>query len=272
MNKKYPSFFNTEKITPEKCYIAWIDVMGAASMMEVSLQRAAICIGKLHDVVFAESKKHPKLTLHPLVDGCYAVSKEFAPLLQFTQSVMTRLFATFYAARVSATGRDAWKSQFLVRAVLAYGPIVTAEMMKMGFSYKPEELSSPYFNNVFIGNLLGSTHDAEKSAPPFGVYVSTSVRCEAELSASDSVEFKSLVGQVYYRWFLDKARAKQRDSLGLPSNPSEMGQAVIDFLEAEKENAATSCYPEKKHEGWCSRVREYFQMKTLKVKTEVLAE
>ena len=259
-----PAVFNIEKSGISSRYIAWIDLMGAANLMQFSLKSAAILLGKLHDVIFKTWKEDSaRLTIHSVVDGCYVVASEIIPLLHFVENVMSRYFACFYKEyQTHCKKRAIWKYCALLRGAITYGPIYSNEDMKKGFkcdkNITPEELRCAYFSNIFVGNLLARAYELEKKAPPFGVYLDSSVVCQ-NLSLQADEQAKFILGQgAWYRWFLNSATGDCRNQLGIPQLPKDMGTAVTQFLEAERSCQYECNYPVERHDEWVKMVDEYF--------------
>lgn len=255
-----PYFSDKNQSNVEAYYVAWFDLMGASNLMRRSLSCASILIGKLHDaIVRTRNESYAKLSLHPLIDGCYVLSKDVKTLLDFSTEVMALLFTSFKGEQDGNHPETAWQRQAAVRCVIVYGPVLTSEQMFNGFYKGRYDQNDPYFKNVFVGNLLGATHGSERKAPPFGIFIDSSAIYQREFLEKEEQQNTCLWSH-FFRWF-KRVPQDLRDKLQeLPSSSQEIGERVLKFFEAEKLHRYESYYPVEKHEMYVQLIREYFEM------------
>jgi serine/threonine protein kinase len=135
-------------------FVAWIDIMGAGSLLRRSLPALASAVDVLNKLcVRAHSSG---LELHPLNDGVFAVAREAEVVLAFLETVFSGL-----ADR--ATQAQTPSDMLLVRGALAFGEVVTLDV----------KLPTGQCRLLF-GQPKSRAFHAENDAPPFGVLIDDS--------------------------------------------------------------------------------------------------
>lgn len=196
MDKEYLQPFTTafgDAKTPDKCwdtlvfrdrkpkmvlqYVGWVDVMGASHMMHRSFDAVSKSIGCLHEAVvkacFAQ-KANRKVSLHPLADGVYIVAADYHTVAD----ILARVFRSYAMNCLKMKS----ESRFCpIRAAIAYGRVVAQSeyVNKLKESITNEMTTSMltrYFANVIHGRAYVAAHEAERNAPPFGIYHDDSLR------------------------------------------------------------------------------------------------
>jgi hypothetical protein len=172
-------------------YVGWIDAMGIQSAMARSMDIAASFIFKLHISVL-ESKvallprQRESLSLYPVMDGVYFVGSDQHALFGFMRRVFGCLANEFIAT-------PEMRHRFLVRGALACGPVVHGARLPEGAS-NTLRLHADYRDGILLGLPMIQAYLAERSAPPFSVYVHESARAFAP-------EGWPPVRATWWRWF-----------------------------------------------------------------------
>ena len=138
-------FFNNQQIVPTKRFVAWVDLMGAANHMLLSLPKAACFVGKVHDAGLQASSRHASVSLHPIADGFYAIGDNWVDVSDFTSRAMRSLAWCFDHETDD-------QHKFLVRAGIAYGRFIDGTQMTNGSNTFGNH--GNYMNNVIIGSPL----------------------------------------------------------------------------------------------------------------------
>lgn len=151
-------------------YVFWLDLMGARNMMKLSLPRAARSVMKIHAAALFTKRMYPDLEINPVMDGVYGFVKEKVLLQQSLAEILRRLANVFVHENVAS-------SRFMVRAGVAYGPLVPGSSLAAGA--KILQKNRRYLGGTAIGMGISHAYEAEGSAPPFGVYIHESARAFA---------------------------------------------------------------------------------------------
>jgi hypothetical protein len=143
--------------------------------MGKSLDIAANFIFKLHAV--GVQHVTPTIKLYPVMDGIYVTSRDQNAILDF-------LAQTYHdcASEFLATPQIDFLHRFLIRGALAFGPIVHGATVPPAAFQQPNGVvlnitnNAPYLASILIGLPMVQSHETEKKAPPFGLYVHESAR------------------------------------------------------------------------------------------------
>jgi hypothetical protein len=164
-------FFNYQKakLTEQK-YVAWIDLMGAGSVLAISDFQAAIFTGKLHGAIL-RARKQVKFVgaAYPLVDGCYITSPD-------RSSIQSLLKATFKLFALSFLFEPVPEHRFMPRASLSFGQVIEAGNIIECAPEFQEKANSSYVDGILFGTPLALAYQSEKFAAPFGVWVEQNAR------------------------------------------------------------------------------------------------
>jgi hypothetical protein len=163
--------------------------MGARNLMKLSLPRAARAVMKIHAVALMTKQRHPKLEVNPVMDGVYGVVRDRELLEACLTEMMTELAYVFVYEKVPS-------SRFMVRAGVAFGPIVPGRMLAEGADVLRK--NREFLNGTAIGMAISHAYEAEGCASPFGVYVHESARAFSP-EHEDSYPYRVNL----WRWFND---------------------------------------------------------------------
>ena len=151
-------------------YVFWLDLMGARNLMKLSLPRAARSVMRIHAAALFARKKYRKLEINPVMDGVYGFVKDRVLLQNCLADILERLAHVFIHEHLSI-------SRFMVRAGVAYGPIVPGITLAAGA--KILQQNKRYLGGTALGMGISHAYEAESFAPPFGVYIHESARAFA---------------------------------------------------------------------------------------------
>jgi hypothetical protein len=98
-------------------YVAWLELMGAQSIMRRSLATATNFVMKIHVScqTVVQRQGHSDLDLCPMIDGVYMATTKQSVLLHFLKAVLSKLALAFIFEENPLY-------HFLVRGAIAYGP------------------------------------------------------------------------------------------------------------------------------------------------------
>lgn len=151
-------------------YVFWLDLMGARNAMKLSLSRAARSVMKIHAAALLAKQKHPDLEINPVMDGVYGYVEKRDLLETGLTEIMTALGNVFVQEKFS-------NNRFMVRAGVAYGPIIPGKDLAAGAPILQQ--NQDFLGGTAIGMAISQAYEAEGYAPPFGVYIHESARAFA---------------------------------------------------------------------------------------------
>lgn len=170
--RTFRPYFNTGEVSvPTMKYVAWLDIMGADSIMRRSMPVTANFLCKLHiSALEAQQRSHTgsDLNLYPIVDGLYITSSKQGPILSHIKETMTALAATFIFEEDPLY-------HFMPRACVAFGPVWEGEAF-MTKSHTSLRKNKDYSCHILLGPCVTQAFYEESSAAPFGVWIHESAR------------------------------------------------------------------------------------------------
>lgn len=212
-------YFNAGKLKSlDNQYVLYIDVMGMKTTMYRSFERSAIFMGKLHVVLVEVSEQVQGVSVYPVMDGAYVTARQYGQISEFIKILYTRLGRVFVETKNLA-------ECFIVRAGLAYGPIVTGDSIGEEVSPVLNE-KADYKKHLLFGFPVVLAAIGEESAPPFGVYLDVTVRTAAGTN---------LAG-IWFKWCSD------------PLLRSSMGNQMENYYKYAESHSEELKYDEKKIE------------------------
>ncbi len=187
------TYFNANELPPPTDeFVAWLDVMGIQAAMSMSIKVAANFIFKLH-IVALESKTDG-IRLYPVMDGIYISSASATEIAAFLQSIFLNISNLFIEENNE-------KFRFLVRGAIAKGNTYHGANIGDNASWTLAN-NAQYRGQILLGIPMVQAHVGERKAPPFGVFVDKSARCN-ELTVSR---------EGWWRWF-DNTNGFNREAL-----------------------------------------------------------
>lgn len=219
-------------------YVAWVDLMGAKSIMGRSLWKAANFIGKIHVAALRAAGTESGVQVFPVIDGCYLMAERRANLERALEQMMLALAATF----IHELSDDL---RFLVRGGIAAGRIIEGNAMA---KCSGELESHPKYRDCLsIGTAIGQAYTAESKAPPFGFWVDITAR-------SSILGENQPYTEAYWRWW----RATPAN-LGRERAAALGGQLMTYFDWAQKHRRELE-YDESRLTEHRESAREYFML------------
>lgn len=168
LKEERPYFDFSKVILSERKYVAWIDLMGSASVLAVSDVQAGIFIGKLHSAILkAREMIEFEGNAYPFVDGCYLISSNRTDI-QSMLKVVFKLMALSFIFEATPEHRS------VPRASLSFGQVI--EGSDIGECAKPLKDNQNYTSGILFGTPLSLAYHSEKFASPFGVWIEQNAR------------------------------------------------------------------------------------------------
>jgi hypothetical protein len=238
--KDRPSYlFNTVE-GPHKgvhnAYVFWLDLLGAQNAMQLSIGRAARAIMKIHAAALA-AKHDSEIDLFPVIDGVYGVTEDGKVL----QAVLCGIFESL---ALSFIFHGSQEGRFLIRAGVAFGPVVLGPHLARGS--EAFHGHAKYTNGICIGMAMSQAYQAERLAPPFGVFIHESARAFAP-GVQDPFEVS------LWRWFEE---SDETDKRIIPA----LRLALVDYFEWAKCNHRGILYPPDRLLDHYEMAVEYYQI------------
>ena len=219
-------------MNPSNEYACWLDIMGTKSSMSESFEKSANFIIRFHTAVL-KAAVPKKVRVYPVMDGVYIVVKYLDDMRDAINKIMTCLAEVF----LSETNNH----RFIVKGALAKGTIQHGS--KISSEVSPDMAPrSGYKQHLLFGMPMIQAFNAEKQAPPFGIYIHESART-----------VRGLQGR-YYFWRRDEALSANK------SLHSDLKKELISFLNWEKDHNYYLELEKTKFEEYEGRVIEYFNM------------
>ena len=196
---KHDIHFDIEKLDSDyHCYVLFVDIMGMKTTMLRSFSQSTIFMGKLHCALNDLQYKFRAIKIYPVMDGAYIVSKEREAMVGFIKYLFKYLGEVFVSANKP-------ENCFLVRGCLAFGPMIDGELIDKGVNRQLAE-NVEYKNKLLFGFPMILAYNGERKAPPFGIYLDTTVRVAANRELSG----------IWYKWCKDMV-LKEKIQNGLKS-------------------------------------------------------
>lgn len=173
-------------------YVCWIDIMGTKRKMEHSVNTCGIFMLKFHAAILEAVQekgltKDRAIETYPVMDGVYITSKTRKDL----EIALVHIFSELGRLFNSTTD---FHHQFLVKAAIAYGPVIHGE--DIGDVVNRAIANNPsYKNSLLIGLPMIQAITGEQNAPPFGVFIHESART-FHPDNEDAFSFK------WWKWYL----------------------------------------------------------------------
>lgn len=226
-----PAYFDARKLAnPCKRYVCWLDLVGAANAMRLSLPRAANFVAKIHVAGQRALVGKVGLRAYPAIDGVYAVTEKKASIEAFLTDAMLILSTTFLAEKEN-------KRRFCVRCGVAIGYIYEGTELALG---APDLASNPsYSQSLAVGPAISHAYESEGQAPFFGVCIHDTAR---EFAPEGEIPFADRL----WKW----TPSKQHDQ--------EMRTHLKEYFDWAGKNAESILFPADKLPKYREQVEEYF--------------
>ncbi|VUX16807.1 Uncharacterised protein [Faecalibacterium prausnitzii] len=223
-------------------YVCWIDIMGTKRQMEHSVNTCGIFMTKFHAAILEAVQekgftKDRAIETYPVMDGVYITSKTRKNL----EIALVHIFSGLGRLFNSTTD---FHHQFLVKAAIAYGPVIHGE--DIGDVVNRAIANNPsYKNSLLIGLPMIQAITGEQNAPPFGVFIHESART-FHPKDEEAFSFK------WWKWFLyDKTTWSQKQT-------QELRKAIMAYFKSCKEQSLVLDYPVERIAIHQEATKEYF--------------
>lgn len=223
---------NTDKMNPSEEYVCWLDIMGTQNSMSESFEKSANFILRFHTAVL-NAAIPKKVRIYPVMDGVYVVVKKLEDMMVCLNRIMTGLAEVFLA--------EVNNHRFMVKGAIAKG------LLHHGSKISPDvapEIApkAEYKKHLLFGLPMIQAFKAEKSAPPFGVYIHESART-----------INGLQGR-YYFWHRDDT-VSNKENL-----QAKLKEELCLFLDWEIKRHYYFEQELSKLDEYKKRIEEYFTM------------
>lgn len=181
-------FFDVRDMArPHSKYVAFVDIMGMKATLFRSFNKSTIFMGKLHSVL-AELDGSDATTIYPVMDGAYLVAEVFESIIGFMRKVYDRISDVFL-------NTEKLDECFIARGGLAFGPVRDGKDITGKVSRTLAE-NTDYKRHLLFGLPITLAFEGEKQAPPFGIFIDTTVRAE----------LGDQVSGIWYKWCKDSRK------------------------------------------------------------------
>lgn len=236
---RYNFSIRNDSVVPKLRAVAWIDIMGVKNFMWRSMSSCAIFIGKLYESVEHAVSQHDanQIRVFRMSDGIYICGEEFSYVRDVVDLAMYQCACDFLNTKDN-------HYRFLLRAAIAYGSTIIGEDLKA----KNPECS--FLDSMIIGAPVAWANEAERKAPPFGVFLHESCR---SLTTGGPC-----IGWVLHKWWLSLKHTC--DKVSARKSAQKIGECVNDYLKWEERNKIEMGLPDGKVEKYREAVEEYFEL------------
>jgi len=175
-------YFDVDGMNPAEGFVAWIDMMGAGSIMKRSLKMSMNFIGRIHTAILdchGNSTFNQCIDLYPVMDGVY-IFVDKNKTMKYNGSeinaeeIMKHFIKCVYRKLFNYFSKSKPENRFLIRASVAYGKVYQGKDIQP--SNNNTLGNSSYKNSLLIGMPMIQAYETEKLAPPFGIYIHESAR------------------------------------------------------------------------------------------------
>jgi hypothetical protein len=245
-------YFDTTHLPiPRGEYVAWCDCMGTGRCLVRSLHRAASSVFKLHAAFSIAQEQSDGIRCYPVMDGVYVAS----PTRETMRSALCRAFCELAKEFIGSRGTG---RMHMIRAGLAYGPTLHGPDIdqeafigttRTGRTISREEFESSPLNRtrhqVLLSPAMVSAYQAEKLAPPFGIYIHDSAKGYPQLADSKDPGFNTNLLQ----WW----KGDEEGEVVLPL----LYEQVLFYLEKAETHSVGMGYPRESIERHRNLAIEY---------------
>jgi hypothetical protein len=197
--------------------------------MSESFEKSANFIIRFHTAVL-KAAVSKKVRVYPVMDGVHVVVESLDDMRDAIDKIMTCLAEVFLA--------ETNNHRFIVKGALATGTIQHGS--KISSEVSPDMAPRiGYKQHLLFGMPMIQAFNAEKQAPPFGIYIHESARTVGGLQGR------------YYFWRRDEALSANK------SLHSDLKKELISFLNWEKDHNYYLELEKTKFEEYKDRAIEY---------------
>jgi len=247
-------YFDADKLgAPKGEYVLWCDGMGTGRALVSSLSRAANFIFKLHRAFEIATTGISNVKIYPIMDGVYVATSSQKDMRKIILKAFLELAEEFIRH-----SDDKILHKFMVRGGLAYGATIHgADINKNAFAdeghlaefegSKLDEIRSM----LLLSSAMKAAYDAERLAPPFGIYVDSSALSIPQLVIERDKGFQTGL----FRWWEDSYLEPSADV----SDIWKLAQEVYKHLEESRVRTLELDYPAESIDRHTRAAKEYFR-------------
>lgn len=200
-------YFDSKRMPPPKGeFIAWCDGMGTGRCLSRSLHEAANSVFKLHSAFSIAQSGTTGVCFYPVMDGVYITSPSRNTMNQVLRNAFCELAKEF-------VHRPGTPNMHMMRTGLAFGPVlhggdIPAEAFfgtfKDGREIQAETFEQSPLRQIRLQVLLSPAmvlaYNAEKCAPPFGIYVDDTAKSYPNLCPNSDGTY---ISNLFQWWIFD---------------------------------------------------------------------
>ena len=220
-------------------YVCWLDIMGTKSKMENSVKTCSIFIFQLHTAVLKAIESGCKIHTYPVMDGVYFTAAHRTDIENALQNIFVSLGNMFIE-------EEKFNYQFLVKASVAYGPIIHGKDISDDINYQFAK-NHPYKESLLLGLPMIQAYNGESSAPPFGIYIHESARA---FHAQDESPFVVK----WWKWFLCKRLDWDEEKT------KRLGDKIINYFTNCRKQSLLLDYSESRIDSHEKIAKLYFEL------------
>lgn len=170
--------------------------MGTSRVLYKSVHYGAVFVLGLHRAFATAMQEVNSIKCYPVMDGLYITTPSQNDLRLAVKIAFREMALEFI-------NREGTKNMFMMRAGLAYGPVIHGADIPWDALESGDKLEETK-NRVLLSPAMVSAYRAESKAPPFGIiYVDDTAKTFPGLSEPEDHGFYSNL----YQWWVDDDEA-----------------------------------------------------------------
>ena len=245
-------YFDSQHLPAAKGeFVAWCDGMGTGQCLSRSLHGAANSVFKLHSAFSIARQSLSAVRCYPVMDGVYVTSPTRGDMQKVLKSAFDELAREFI-------NRPRIKNMHMMRAGLAFGlTLHGADISDEAFygTYHGYTTTRDMFeqsslddvrHHVLLSPAMVLAYEAERSAPPFGVFVDDSAKSYPQLSDGSGSGFQSSL----YQWWAGDDATRQ--------TAAKLYEQIKFYLNKSDTHSVGLQYPRERIEKHRMLAEEYF--------------
>ncbi len=248
-----PLYFNSRHLPhPTGEYVLWFDGMGTGRALIHSLHNAANFVFKLHAALDRAIAPGDPVHVYPIMDGLYLSTNARAVM----QAAIRRAFVELADEFLAHAAEDITR-RFMARGGLAFGATLhgadvspDAFVHGIGTPYEGQNRASfadsrlnDTRSRLLLCSAMVAAYEAEKSAPPFGIFVDDS----AQLADRTACGFQGSL----WRWWYGDPYAEDI--------VQRLWPAIRDYLDEAERRSPELGYPLESIRRHRDAATEYFR-------------
>lgn len=244
LRKELPYFDEHKILESELKYVAWVDIMGAKSLLDVSSRKATIHIAKIHIAALeARSVTGFKGRIYSLVDGVYITSEDKNELQSFLKALMRYLMNTFLLASN--------ENKFLIRGAISFGKTIEGEELVNASTSFSDAFSSNYIRHLVVGTPLARAYNSERKSSAYGIWIDDNARHFS--SDTHSLPF------TFWKWWKFNTNIPAIDD-DIPLLVEALKIQIVEYFEWCEKRSEELLYPSEGLKRHLNTAKQYFEI------------